>query len=174
MSCRPFTPGFMLNMAPSPPTPILFVVSHSSSFLLLYTLRTRYPRRDCLTSFFWFLDRENVQRSAMVERERRLRCRRRANNGNSPSHFCSHIAFFVNNPTSPQAVVDLLVMRELLCSEARSVTFSFMHDCFSSISISAGRHQQHRQDWRQERRMRESSYTGRCREGQRSIQHQLK
>lgn len=51
-------------------------------------------------------------------------------------------------------MVDLLVMRELLCSEARSVTFSFMHDCFSSISISAGRHQQHRQDWREERRMR--------------------
>ena len=49
-----------------------------------------------------------------------------------------------------QAVVDLLVMRELLWSEARSVTFSFMHDCFSSISISAGRHQQHRQDQRRE------------------------
>lgn len=51
-------------------------------------------------------------------------------------------------------MVDLLVMRELLCSEARSVTFSFMHDCLSSISISAGRHQQHRQDCREERRMR--------------------
>lgn len=48
----------------------------------------------------------------------------------------------------PQAVVDLLVMRELLCSEARSVTFSLVHSCFSSISISAGRHQQHRHDWR--------------------------
>lgn len=52
----------------------------------------------------------------------------------------------------PQAVVDLLVMRELLWSEARSVIFSFMQDCFSSISISAGRHQQQRQDYRMKKR----------------------
>lgn len=38
-------------------------------------------------------------------------------------------------------------MRELLWSEARSVTFILVQSCFSSISISAGRHQQHRQDW---------------------------
>lgn len=29
--------------------------------------------------------------------------------------------------------------------------FSFMQDCFSSISISAGRHQQHRQDYGMEK-----------------------
>lgn len=47
---------------------------------------------------------------------------------------------------SPQAVEDLLVMRELLCSEPRSLTLSFMHDCFSSINISVVTHQEHRQD----------------------------
>lgn len=72
----------------------------------------------------------------------------------TPQRFRFQISPFVRNPSLRQAVVDLLVMRELLCSEARSVTFSFMHDCFSSISISAGRHQQHRQDCREGRRMR--------------------
>lgn len=60
-------------------------------------------------------------------------------------------SFFFHSHSPPQAVVDLLVMRELLWSEARSVTFSFMHNCFSSISISAGRHQQHRQDQRRKK-----------------------
>lgn len=55
----------------------------------------------------------------------------------------------------PQAVVDLLVMRELLWSEARSDTLSFIHDCFSSINISGGRHQQHRHDWKRTRHGRE-------------------
>ena len=69
----------------------------------------------------------------------------------------------------PQAVVDLLVMREWLWSEARSVTFSFMHDCFSSINISAGRHQQHRQDQRREKRGSRNNEV----QAERKVQHTL-
>lgn len=64
-----------------------------------------------------------------------------------------HHLFFTVSGCGRQAVVDLLVMRELLWSDGRSVTFSFIHDCLSSISISAGRHQQHRQDWRRTERV---------------------
>lgn len=59
--------------------------------------------------------------------------------------FFMSLYLFSHFQASPQAVVDLLVMREWLCS----VPLSFMHDCFSSINISAGRHQQHRQDLKQ-------------------------
>ncbi|TNN62542.1 hypothetical protein EYF80_027245 [Liparis tanakae] len=67
----------------------------------------------------------------------------------SHPHFnlsCRSLSTPFSLDAPPHAVVDLLVKRELLWSEARSVTFSFMHDCFSSINISAGRHQQHRLD----------------------------
>lgn len=76
-----------------------------------------------------------------------------------PQSFFIYLFFFLSSYlhlshswAPPQAVVDLLVMRELLWSEARSVIFSFMQDCFSSISISAGRHQQHRQDYGMKKR----------------------
>lgn len=44
----------------------------------------------------------------------------------------------------------------LFYSDPRSVTFSFTQDCFSSMAnISGGKHQQHKQDWKETCREKE-------------------